>query len=81
MIRYQLTVGRRTVSVILDVGRPDQAEAVRYEGASADVEVIASRLHVSHGRFGYLIGERTTAEDLEAAMGGRWLAPFAPKKC
>jgi hypothetical protein len=80
MIRYQLTIEGRTVSVILDADRDDEAATIRCEGASADVALVQSRLHVSHGLYGHLIDERTTAEHLDVAMRGPWLTPFHPRR-
>ena len=80
MIRYRLTVEDRTVWVKLDVDRDDEVATIRCEGASADIALVKSRLHVSHGLYGHLIDERTTAEHLDVAMRGPWLTPFHPRR-
>ena len=80
MIRYRLHASEfLKVIVTLPVSKPNQVEALRYEGEPEVVERIRFSLETSFGLRGHGLGKKTQGGDLDYAMKSETMLAFKPE--
>lgn len=81
MIQYKLSdVFEGTEAIVaLDASKPNEYAAIQYSGDEELVNTARSWLTSATGAFGNLIGKRTTAIDLDAAMKTDAAKQFDPQ--
>lgn len=68
MFKYELVTERGYVQVSLDVANADDFGLISYSGDGESVKRVKGWLEYQTGCRGHLIGDRTTAADLQAVM-------------
>lgn len=81
MIRYKLNDNFDGTEAIvsLDARDPNEYAEIEYSGDKELTDTVRSWLSSAAGAFGHLIGERTTAIDLDAALKGTEAERFNPQ--
>lgn len=79
MIIYQLSSFLGDVTVSLDVSSRDETALIYCQGDEDAVSLVYPDIKASYGAFGHLLGERTTAIDLSAAMHKDPLLQYQPQ--
>jgi|GEM_PF-2044325 len=78
-IRYRLSWLEDEVIVSLDVKDPNEIAPIKYEGEAYLIKSVRLWLEKEDGAFGHIIGDRTCAIDLDAAMHSDAMQQFEPE--
>lgn len=77
-MKWQLTVNDASIIVSIDDGDPNEVFPIAYEGSEGAIAIAKGLLKYSHGAFGHLIGDATSAIDLDFAMHSPDLEVLSP---
>jgi hypothetical protein len=80
MLRYQLTVRGKTVTITLDVAGPEDYGTLQFAGDPSAISDVQWDLYGCLGMDGHLIRENTCPIDLAAAMDNLPMRPYAPRR-
>lgn len=78
MVSYQIKLPIGTVIISLEVDDPNTPVALNYSGEPQAIALVQEVLQSSCGLYGHLIGDRTTAIDLDAAINSQAMNQFQP---